>query len=204
MDMQAKDASAGAATLDEKSKKTLADWIGDMVALETHIGEALDRQIGEVKDDPIATTAVRGFQQVAKGQLAAMKTLQEKHGTTPGNPIIKVGAALLGKAAGIVDNLRAEGVSKIMRDDYTAFNLAAIGYTMLHTTAQALGDNQVAEISKRHLTGYAAEIQRINQLMPDIVVAELAKDDHKVAPGAADATRKIVDTAWKTTDQSGK
>jgi len=189
--------------LDDKSKKTLADWLGDMVALESHIEEALDRQLGQVKDDAIAVEAVRSFHDTVKRQRDALKALQEQYGGTAGSPIKEAGAALLGKAAGIIDMMRAEGNSKALRDDYTAFNLAAIGYTMLHTTATALGDARLAGVAEQHLRGYAGMIQRINHIIEDVVVNELAKDDHKVAAGAADATRKMADAAWKATAQDG-
>jgi len=195
--------TAGSVTTDDKNKKTLSDWIGDMVALETHIEEALDGQLKQLKNEPSALPAVQGFHDMVKRQREAIKALQSDYGTTPGNPIIKAGSALLGKAAGVVDMIRSEGNSKSIRDDYTAFNLAAIGYTMLHTTATALGDQRVAQLAETHLRGYAGAIQRINQIISDVVVSELAKDDHKVTAGAADATRKVVDSAWKETDQAG-
>lgn len=200
---QVENNATGFVATDEKSKKTLSDWIGDMVALETHIEEALDGQLKQLKDEPKALPAVQDFHVMVKRQRDAVKALQADYGTTPGNPIIKAGSAILGKAAGVVDMLRAEGNSKSIRDDYTAFNLAAIGYTMLHTTATALGDQRVAQLAETHLRGYASAIQRINHFISDVVVTELAKDDHKVIAGAADATRKVVDSAWKETDQAG-
>jgi hypothetical protein len=36
--------------------------------------------------------------------------------------------------------MRTDPVSKNLHDDHTALNLAASGYTMLHTTGQALMD----------------------------------------------------------------
>jgi ferritin-like metal-binding protein YciE len=189
--------------VEDKNKKTIADYVGDMVGLESHIEEALDRQLQEVKDDPVASAAVQEFHTLVKTQRDRMKALQEEAGTTPGNPVIKVGSALLGKAAGIIDKIRTEGISKSLRDDYTAFNLAAMGYTMLFTTATALGDQRVAGIAEQHLRGYAGAIQKINHMISDVVVAELLKDGHEVQSDASAATKKVVDSAWKETDQSG-
>jgi ferritin-like metal-binding protein YciE len=191
------------AAIGDKNQNTIADYVGDMVALESHIESALDRQLTQVKDDPIALEAVRGFHDMVRAQRDQMKSLQSEIGTTPGNPIIKAGSALLGMAAGIIDKVRTEGNSKSLRDDYTAFNLAAIGYTMLYTTATALGDQKVADVAERHLRGYAGAIQRINHIIGDVVLAELTKDGHTVQGNAADATRKVVDAAWKETDQAG-
>ena len=138
-----------------------------MVALESHIEEALDRQLGLSKDDPATLAAVQGFHDMVKTQRDAMKALQEEIGTTAGNPVIKAGTAILGKAAGMIDKIRTEGISKALRDDYTAFNLAAVSYTMLYTTATALGDQRVADVAEKHLRGYAGAVQKINHLIGD-------------------------------------
>lgn len=188
---------------DDKNQKTIADYLGDMVALESHIEEALDRQLKETEGDPEAATAVQGFHDMVKGQRDALKAYQEQYGSTAGNPIIKAGSAILGKAAGLIDMIRTEGVSKSLRDDYTAFNLAAIGYTMLNATSLALGDQATASIAERHLRGYAAAIQQINHIIAGVVIRELENDDHQIAnPMAASENRRIVDEAWKETDQS--
>lgn len=194
----------GSVLLDDKSKTTLSDWLGDIVALESHIEEALDRQLKQVSDDAVASKAVKEFHALTKRQRDALKSLQESYGGTAGSPIKQAGSALLGKAAGVINMLRAEGDSKALRDDYTAFNLAAISYTMLHTTAVALGDQKVAGMAEEHLRGYAKAIQQINHLISDVVVAELAKDDHKVQTSAADQTRTVVDKVWSETAKAGQ
>jgi len=194
---------SGTIALDDKSKSTLSEYISDVVTLENHIEEALDRQLNQVKDDPVALEAVQGFHDLVKRQRDAIRALREEYGGTAGSPIKEAGASLLGKAAGVVDMIRTEGNSKALRDDYTAFNLAAVSYTMLHTTATALGDQRVANLAQDHLRGYAGAVQQINHIIPDVVVAELAKDDHKVQAGAADLTRQMVDRVWKDTAPSG-
>lgn len=195
--MEQQDTTTSNAILDDKSKKTLSDYISDMVTLENHIEEAIDRQLNQVKDDQVALDAVNGFHDLVKRQRDAIRALREEYGGTAGSPIKEAGAALVGKAAGLIDNIRTEGNSKVLRDDYAAFNLAAVSYTMLHTTATALGDKRVADLAAAHLRGYAGAVIRINQIISDVVVSELAKDDHKVNTAAADTTRKITDQAWQ-------
>jgi ferritin-like metal-binding protein YciE len=179
-----------------KHEQTVADYVGDMVALESHIEEALDRQLTETKDDPEAHAAVQRFHDMVKAHRDALKGLQAEVGSTPGNPIKAAGSALLGKAAGVIDLLRTEGISKSLRDDYAAFSLAAISYSMLHTTALGLGNRQVAELAERHLTGYAGAIERINEVMPGVVHRELIKDGHRADEAAVAATREAVARAW--------
>ena len=180
----------------EKHQQTVADYVGDMVALESHIEEALDRQLKETKDDPEALAAVQRFHDMVKQHRDSLKSLQDEVGSTAGNPIIAAGSTLLGKAAGAIDLVRTEGISKSLRDDYAAFSLAAISYSMLHTTALSLGNRKVADVAERYLTDYAGAIERINEVMPGVVERELAKDGHKTDPGAVKATNAMVAKAW--------
>lgn len=189
-----------ASTMSEKNQKTIADYVGDMVALESHIEEALDKQRNEVKDDPTASAAVQTFHDVVKRHRDTLKALQEETGSTAGNPIKEAGSAILGKAAGVIDLVRTEGISKSLRDDYAAFSLAAISYSMLFTTSNGLGDQQVASLAQRHLQDYAEALMRINEIMPGVVARELEKDGHQVRPGAVEATREMVSRSWRTSD----
>ena len=183
----------------EKHLKTLQDYVGDMVSVESHIEEALDRQLKMVQDHPGAAPAVQRFHDMVKHNRDHMKEVQESIGTTGGNPIAKAGASVLGVAAGVIDKVRAEGLSKALRDNYTAFNLAAISYSMLHTTSSALGYAEIATVCEEHLRSYASAIQEINHLIPDVVAWELAKDGHAVNPGAVAQTTQMVDAAWQQT-----
>jgi ferritin-like metal-binding protein YciE len=184
-----------------KHQQTIADYVGDMAALESHIEEALDRQLDEVKDDPTASAAVQSFHDMVKRHRDTMLALQEEVGSTPGNPIKAAGSALLGKAAGVIDLIRTEGISKSLRDDYAAFSLAAISYSMLYTTALGLGNQRVATLAEGHLADYAQAIERINEIMPSVVESELTKDGHQTKAGAVAATREIVPRAWHAAER---
>jgi ferritin-like metal-binding protein YciE len=189
--------TANAQVVDEKHRQTIADYVSDMAALESHIEEALDRQLIEFKDDPAALAAVRAFHDMVKQHRDTLKTMEEETGKTIGTPIKEVGAALIGKAAGIINFVRTEGISKGLRDDYAAFSLAAISYSMLHTTATALGDSRVASLAERHLRDHADAIMRINDVMPGVVTRELEKDGHRADNAAVQATREAVLRSWQ-------
>src|SRR5215211_2879438 len=179
------------------AQTTISPEVSDMAALESHIEEALDRQLVEVKDDPMALAAVRDFHDMVKRHRDTLKAMEEETGNTVGTPIKEAGAALFGKAAGIIDLLRTEGISKGLRDDYAAFSLAAISYSMLHTTATSLDDRRVASLAERHLRDHADAIMRINEIMPGAVIRELEKDWHRADSAAADATRQAVLRSWQ-------
>jgi len=65
----------------QKHEKTIADYVGDMVALESHIEEALDRQLTETQDDPEARAAVQRFHDMVKQHRDTLKAAQEQVGT---------------------------------------------------------------------------------------------------------------------------
>jgi ferritin-like metal-binding protein YciE len=188
------------ADVQQKHQQTVADYVGDMVALESHIEEALDRQLTETQDDRDAHAAVQRFHDMVKQHRDTLKEVQAQVGTTAGNPIIAAGSTLLGKAAGVIDLVRTEGISKSLRDDYAAFSLAAISYSMLHTTSLGLGNPRVAALAERHLTDYAGAIERINELMPGVVARELDKDGHQTDSSAVAQTRSMVAKAWKVAE----
>lgn len=189
---------------DNKSQKTIADYVSDMVALESHIEEALDRQLKLADQHPTAGAAIQRYHDMVKQNRDALRAHQEAVGKTGGSPIKEVGSTVLGVAAGLIDKIRTEGVSKALRDDYTAFNHASIGYTMLHATALALGDQQTADLAARGLHGHAKAIQEINHLIADVVIWELQKDDHQIVSATAAAdNRRAVDQVWQETTYSG-
>jgi len=190
-------AQTTASEVSDKHRQTIADFVGDMAALESHIEEALDRQLTEVKDDAAALAAVRDFHDMVKQHRDTLKAIEEETGKTVGTPVKEAGAALIGKAAGIIDLVRTEGISKGLRDDYAAFSLAAISYSMLHTTATALGNSRVASLAERHLRDHADAIMRINEIMPSVVIRELEKDGHRPDNAALEATRGAVLRSWQ-------
>ena len=162
-----------------------------MVALESHIEEALDRQLTETQDDPEARAAVQRFHDMVKQHRDTLKALQEQVGTTAGNPIIEAGPRCWAKPAGVIDLVRTEGISKSLRDDYAAFSLAAISYSMLHTTSgpgQSAGSLAGGAASDRLCRGYRAH-QRDHARGGE---RELAKDGHQTDTAAVGQTR----TRW--------
>jgi ferritin-like metal-binding protein YciE len=189
---------------DDKNLNTVQQYVGDMVAVEDHIEEAIDNQLTLAKDYAPADAAVNRFHQMVKDHREGLKAHLQSLGGSESSPIKTAVADLFGKAAGMVDKIRTESVSKSLRDDYTAFNLAAVGYAMLHTTAHALNQASTAEIAARYLKDYAAAVQQINQLIPGVVVWELRKDGHVVDPEAERHSLETLNEAWRETSPSSR
>jgi ferritin-like metal-binding protein YciE len=184
----------------KQNQLAVADYLEDMHAVEMHIEEALDRQLTMFADQPEVHSAVQGFHDMVKTQRDAVAALLAELPKEPvGNTVKDIGSALLGKAAGLIDKIRSESSSKALRDDYTAFNLAAVSYSMLLSTANALEDPKVAALAEAHLRGYAKAVQTINRLIPGVVVHDLEKDGLEVKTGAAETSKKAIEKAWKET-----
>ncbi|MDQ2684150.1 MAG: DUF892 family protein, partial [Chloroflexota bacterium] len=149
---------------EKKIHHAIADWVGDIVALESHVEEAMDRQLKLESNNPTLTAAIKRFHDTVRDSKQRAVAYQEQYGSEPGNPIIKAGSTLLGKAAGVIDLMREDGISKALSDDVTAYNLLATSYTMLHTTAMALDDSKVMAFAEEGLRTYAGLVQRLNHM----------------------------------------
>jgi ferritin-like metal-binding protein YciE len=189
------------ATDTKGTQQTIADWLGDIVALESHVEEAMDRQLSLASNSTNVATSFKRYHDSVRDSKHRAEAYQKSYGSTSGNPVIKAGSNLLGKAAGMIDKMRDDSASKALRDDYTAYNHLAIAYTMLHTTALALNDAATAEFSKQGLTTYARLVQDINQIIADAVIADLAANDKEASPNAnvLQDVRKTINDAWKAT-----
>ena len=61
----------------QKHAQTIVDHVEDMVASESHIEEALDRQPTEIADDPEGRAAVQNLHDMVKQHRDALVTTQE-------------------------------------------------------------------------------------------------------------------------------
>jgi ferritin-like metal-binding protein YciE len=186
---------------EKKIHHAIADWVGDIVALESHVEEAMDRQLKLESTNPAMTAAIKRFHDTVRDSKRRAVAYQEQYGSEPGNPIIKAGSALLGKAAGVIDLMREDGVSKALRDDITAYNLLATSYTMLHTTAMALEDTGTQTFAEQGLRTYAGLVQEINHLLPEAVLADLKdNDDHPLQnTNVVEECRETIQRIWQST-----
>jgi ferritin-like metal-binding protein YciE len=182
--------------------ETIADWVGDIVALESHVEEALDHQLEITSTNASLKSTIQTFHDTVKASKDRAVAYQEQYGSTPASGVLKTGAELLGKAAGLIDKLRKDTIAKALRDDYTAFNHVAIAYTMLHTTAMALGDSATEAFAEQGLRTYAGMVQEINSVMPQAVVEDLKDngDVPSIDASIVDGCRAKIDSIWKATN----
>ena len=172
-------------------------YITDMLALEEHIDKAVTGQIQALGDHPQVGADLQAIQRRVQLHIAVLTQLMRLRGAATATDAIKrAGSSVLGRAAGTIDLLRSDGQPKNLRDDYTAFSLAAIGYVMLNTTALALGDQEVADLANHHLRDYAMGVIALHYIIPVVVVRSLQKEGLPVREDILNEVSRNVAQAW--------
>ncbi|MEO5953180.1 MAG: DUF892 family protein, partial [Chloroflexia bacterium] len=134
-----------------KGQDLVTKYLSDMVAVEAHIYQAIDKQVKGTEDEKDINPKLREISSTLESHVNALRARLEALGGQASNPIKEAGASVLGLAAGLIDKIRSEEVSKDLRDDYTALGLANVSYVMLITTALAVNDTETADLASRNL-----------------------------------------------------
>ncbi len=183
---------------DKDPREAVNSYITDMLALEQHISKALEGQVQDLKDYPEVTGEIRQALGAIGGHITTLELLAKARGGEGGGGAIKkVGSALLGLGAAAVDLVRNEGMPKNLRDDYTAFSLATIGYVMLHTTALSLGDRETGDIARRHLSDYAGFVMSFNNIIPSATIRFLQEEGLPVRQDVLAEVNENVRGVWR-------
>lgn len=185
----------------EKNNQAIVDWTGDIVALVGHVEEALDHQLKLDTKSAAVSGFIQELHDTVRDDKKRAVAFQESVGSTSGNPVIKAGSEILGKAAGAIDRMRNDSVAKALRDDYTALNHTAIAYSMLHTTAMALKHDGAKAFAEEGVRTYARLVQKINDVIPEAVVEDLVENDQVdvVDPTIVAECRDELNRIWKET-----
>ena len=186
----------------QKNNDAIVDWAGDLVALVSHIEEALDHQLKLDTNSATGGAIIRELHDTLRDEKKRAVAFQETVGTTAGNPVVKAGSEFLGKAAGLIDRMRKDSVAKALRDDYTAINHLAVAYTMFHTTAMALKHDAAMQHAEEGMRVSARLVQKINHALPQAVVQDLVDNGQVdvVDTDVVDGCRATIDRVWQETD----
>ena len=183
--------------------EAINSYITDMLALEDHIEKAIKSQIGDLNDYPDVATELKQVHRKIEHHISDLRMLSDRRNAGGVVESVKrAGSAVAGLAAGVIDLVRSEGLPKNLRDDYTAFNLATIGYVMLHTTALALDDQEVAELAQQHFRDYAEAVTRFTAFVPAAVVRYLQQEGLPARSEVVQQVNRTVEQAWKQTSDA--
>jgi len=186
-------------TLNARSK-ALQDSVSEMLALEEQIGIAAKRQIEDKNASTLDPQVNEMIQRIARQNEKHTKAL-EQHLKAIGGDSTKsmkdMASAALGAIAGWYDKSRTMQGSQMLRDDSAALNLAAIGYTMLHTTGVAVQSHPTSALGMSHLKDYISIITELTAIMPGVVVAELKEEGVVVVESSVQQALRSIQDAWK-------
>jgi hypothetical protein len=183
--------------------EAINSYVTDMLALEEHIEKAVRGQLEDLKEFPGVVRDLKQIHRKVEHHVSDLGSLsQRRNARTPTDAIKRVGSALLGLGAAAVDLVRTEGLPKNLRDDYTAFSLASIGYVMLHTTALALDEREVAELARQHFSDYAEAVTLLHNLIPGAVVQYLKEEGLPAREGVLPEISRTIEEVWRS--QSGQ
>lgn len=189
-------------TQTEATKDTIDSYITDMLALEEHIAKAIDAQLADFRTEQpeFANTLATASTTTARhiGALEALKSARHiDSGSMVADAVKRAGSVVAGLGAAAIDFVRTEKLSKNLRDDYTAYSLASIGYQMLMTTAISLDDAEVTEHARRHFADYANVIMELSRAIPGAVIHDLREKGLPVNANAAELVKKEVQEIWE-------
>ncbi|MEO6028234.1 MAG: DUF892 family protein [Candidatus Binatia bacterium] len=177
----------------------LQGFVNDMLAVEPEIHNAFSRQkhSDKPKAHPEAAHIIARIEETIDGHIVELQRTLERIGGSESTLKKAVGVAL-GAVAGLYDQVRDEVVSRMVRDDLAALNFTVACYQMLHTTALAMHDQALADVALKHLKDFTPLIMDLSQVLPSVVVSELAADnqitiDASVAEEAVESQKK----AWE-------
>src|SRR5919107_5954605 len=179
--------------------EAINSYITDMLSLEEHIEKAVRGQLDDLKDYPEVLRDLRQIHRKVEHHISDLKELsQRRDAKTATDAIKRMGSALLGLGAAAVDMVRTEGLAKNLRDDYTAFSLATIGYVMLHTTALSLDEREVAELARQHFADYAQAVTLLHNVIPGAVVRFLREDGLPVREDVLPEISRTIEEIWQS------
>ena len=189
------------------NKEALRPYVADMLAVEKHILEAVERQRNDddIKQFPDALQLVGRLEITLKSHILALDSqLQGFAGSGAAGAVKEALTGVLGAIAGVYDKVRKDTASRALRDDYTALSLASISYGMLHATALGLSQGTVAELAKSNLGEINSLIMEFGLITPRVVLKELSFEGYSIDTGAADLAVKNLEETWRSSAQREK
>ena len=145
-----------------KSRGSVQERLTEMIAVERHIGEVLSQAQEQVTEHNEVAAALKRFQDMVKGQQAALEARLQSLGGMP---------------ADVSGHMEDEAISSVLLSLYAVFSQATLGYAMLHVIAHRFYDcpkeGSTADLAEKHLKNYVQAVNVINQLVSDVVAREL-------------------------------
>lgn len=185
--------------MNEKHHDNLKMYVNDVIGLERDIINAIESQL---EDERVAahvelTALLRQAVAEAKSRSESLKALSEAEGGSFGAAIKEAATSVTGALAGVYGKIREHSVSRMLRDDIIALNVTETSYTMLYTLALGVGHSGCADLALQGVKAAPPLIVKLTDLLPGIVLKDLADDAPLSNPVAESIVTAAVRDAWK-------
>jgi hypothetical protein len=184
--------------MNEKHHDSLRQYVNDMIGLERDITNAIRLQAEDerVKEYGELKLILDQIVQASEARLERLSNLSEQEQGSLGAAVKEGITAVTGTLAGIYGKLREHPVSRMVRDDIVALELASVGYGMLLTLGLSIGHEECAALALRGVQETPPLIVSLTNLLPLIVAEELAADAPLVNPAAVQVASASIRDAW--------
>lgn len=187
----------------QDAAQAVNSYISDMLALEDEFEKALSAQVEDLeKDTPEVAAQLRRIHDLCELHIRNLKDVLERRDPAPSrglaDAVKRAGSIVAGIGAAAINVMRTEKLPKNLRDDFTAMNLGAIGYTMLYTTAKSLNEQTVADVAQRHLRDYAEAVMTLHNLIPGAVVSFLQEDGLPASSDVLPEVHRTLEEIWRS------
>ena len=180
------------------SAEKLKDYTADLLTLETHLFNAVNKQrTSDRANDADAMELLNSIDQILRSQIDALENQVDRLGGGRKSDLKELLGSFAGLAAGLIDSVRKDPVSKMLRDDYTALSMLATGYTMLHTHALAMEDEELAQLSVNHLGEITPVITELSRVIPMVVARESTGLDETTAEEIGRKAMEETQKMWR-------
>ena len=179
--------------------EVIRENLADMLGIEQHVLQTIERQ---TRDDRVrkfynAYELLKRIEPVLRSHTAELERHLSTVDASFESKLKKAATSIAGSVAVFYDRLRTnEPVSRSLRDVYTSLNHVAISYGMLHTTALALNEVEIATLAQTHLTGLTPLIVELSEIIPFVLATELADEGKIEDATVAQQAAALYHQAW--------
>ena len=177
---------------------SLRQYLNDVIDLERNIRNAVHSQSDDsgLEAYPELRQLLLEIVNGSDERIAALERLSTQEGGSVGAALMEGINTVTGTLAGLYEKVREHPVSKMVRDDIIALHMASTGYGMLLTLSLGIGHNECADLSLKCMSCFPRLILGLTDLLPTIVLEELAQDAPLSSPAAAQVAIAHIRDVW--------
>lgn len=178
----------------ESHHSTLIGCIGDAVAVERDIVNAVRTQLEDdrVRSHPELKPLFLDIAVHADHRADVFEKLIEQEGGSIGGAVKEGIAAVTGVLSGLYGMTRQHPLSKMVRDNLIAMNVASASYSILVTLALALDHKRAGELAASALTDCPKFALKLTDLLPPLLLEEISEDGPVLNEHAASQARVAI------------